>query len=149
MDMIGWLVAFVILIGIEAATMALTTNLVCGRGCVRVFCCGTGFSVQTALVVFLIVSFVLLLFTRPLAIRFVNRETVKTNVDGLIGRKAKVIKKIDNNEPSGAAVIDGQEWTARSADEAVTIPVGTHVVIKEVRGVKLIVEMIPETENRN
>ena len=37
----------------------------------------------------------------------------------------------------------------RSADEAVTIPVGTHVVIKEVRGVKLIVEMIPETENRN
>ena len=25
MDMIGWLVAFVILIGIEAATMALTT----------------------------------------------------------------------------------------------------------------------------
>ena len=107
------------------------------------------FSVQSQLVVFLIVSFVLLLFTRPLAIRFVNRETVKTNVDGLIGRKAKVIKKIDNNEPSGAAVIDGQEWTARSADEAVTIPVGTHVVIKEVRGVKLIVEMIPETENRN
>ena len=119
-------------------------DLVCGRGCVRVFCC-----VQSQLVVFLIVSFVLLLFTRPLAIRFVNRETVKTNVDGLIGRKAKVIKKIDNNEPSGAAVIDGQEWTARSADEAVTIPVGTHVVIKEVRGVKLIVEMIPETENRN
>ena len=124
-------------------------DLVCGRGCVRVFAAVLEFSVQTQLVVFLIVSFVLLLFTRPLAIRFVNRETVKTNVDGLIGRKAKVIKKIDNNEPSGAAVIDGQEWTARSADEAVTIPVGTHVVIKEVRGVKLIVEMIPETENRN
>ena len=33
--------------------------------------------------------------------------------------------------------------------EAEAIPVGTHVVIKEVRGVKLIVEMIPETENRN
>ena len=104
------------------------------------------FSVQSQLVVFLIVSFVLLLFTRPLAIRFVNRETVKTNVDGLIGRKAKVIKKIDNNEPSGAAVIDGQEWTARSADEAVTIPVGTHVVIKEVRGVKLIVEPVSEKD---
>ena len=78
--------------------------------------------------------------------RFVNRETVKTNVNGLIGRRAKVIAKIDNNEPSGAAVIDGQEWTARSADDAVTIPVGTHVRIKEVRGVKLIVEPIPDTE---
>lgn len=149
MDMIGWLVAFVILIGIEAATMALTTIWFAGGAVFAFFAAVLGFSIQTQLVVFLIVSFILLLFTRPLAIRFVNRETVKTNVDGLIGRKAKVIKKIDNNEPSGAAVIDGQEWTARSADEAVTIPVGTHVVIKEVRGVKLIVEMIPETENRN
>lgn len=149
MDMIGWLVAFVILIGIEAATMALTTIWFAGGAVFAFFAAVLGFSIQTQLVVFLIVSFVLLLFTRPLAIRFVNRETVKTNVDGLIGRRAKVIKKIDNNEPSGAAVIDGQEWTARSADEAVTIPVGTHVVIKEVRGVKLIVEMIPETENRN
>ena len=149
MDMIGWLVAFVILIGIEAATMALTTIWFAGGAVFAFFAAVLGFSVQTQLVVFLIVSFILLLFTRPLAMRFVNRETVKTNVDGLIGRKAKVITKIDNNEPSGATVVDGQEWTARSTDDAVTIPVGTHVVIKEVRGVKLIVEMIPETENRN
>ncbi len=149
MDMIGWLVAFVILIGIEAATMALTTIWFAGGAVFAFFAAVLGFSIQTQLVVFLIVSFILLLFTRPFAMRFVNRETVKTNVDGLIGRRAKVITKIDNNEPSGAAVVDGQEWTARSADDAVTIPVGTHVVIKEVRGVKLIVEMIPETENRN
>ena len=149
MDMIGWLVAFVILIGIEAATMALTTIWFAGGAVFAFFAAVLGFTIQTQLVVFLIVSFILLLFTRPFAMRFVNRETVKTNVDGLIGRRAKVITKIDNNEPSGATVVDGQEWTARSMDDAVTIPVGTHVVIKEVRGVKLIVEMIPETENRN
>ena len=149
MDMIGWLVAFVILIGIEAATMALTTIWFAGGAVFAFFAAVLGFSIQTQLVVFLIVSFILLLFTRPFAMRFVNRETVETNVDGLIGRRAKVITKIDNNEPSGATVVDGQEWTARSMDDAVTIPVGTHVVIKEVRGVKLIVEMIPETENRN
>ena len=149
MDMIGWLVAFVILIGIEAATMALTTIWFAGGAVFAFFAAVLGFSIQTQLVVFLIVSFILLLFTRPFAMRFVNRETVKTNVDGLIGRRAKVITKIDNNEPSGATVVDGQEWTARSMDDAVTIPVGTHVVIKEVRGVKLIVEMIPEAENRN
>ena len=149
MDMIGWLVAFVILIGIEAATMALTTIWFAGGAVAAFLAAVLGVSVQVQLVVFLIVSFILLLFTRPFAMRFVNRETVKTNVDGLIGRRAKVITKIDNNEPSGATVVDGQEWTARSMDDAVTIPVGTHVVIKEVRGVKLIVEMIPETENRN
>ena len=56
-----------------------------------------------------------------------------------------VITKIDNNEPSGVAVVNGQEWTARSADDAVTIPAGTYVLIKEVRGVKLIVEPVSET----
>ena len=143
MDMIGWLV---ILIGIEAATMALTTIWFAGGAVFAFFAAVLGFSIQTQLVVFLIVSFILLLFTRPLAMRFVNRETVKTNVDGLIGRRAKVITKIDNNEPSGATVVDGQEWTARSMDDAVTIPVGTHVVIKEVRGVKLIVEPVSEKD---
>ena len=117
--------AFVILIGIEAATMALTTIWFAGGAVFAFFAAVLGFSIQTQLVVFLIVSFILLLFTRPLAMRFVNRETVKTNVDGLIGRRAKVITKIDNNEPSGATVVDGQEWTARSMDDAVTIPVGT------------------------
>ena len=146
MDMIGWLVAFVILIGIEAATMALTTIWFAGGAVFAFFAAVLEFSVQTQLVVFLIVSFILLLFTRPFAMRFVNRETVKTNVDGLIGRRAKVITKIDNNEPSGATVVDGQEWTARSMDDAVTIPVGTHVVIKEVRGVKLIVEPVSEKD---
>ena len=146
MDMIGWLVAFVILIGIEAATMALTTIWFAGGAVFAFFAAVLGFSIQTQLVVFLIVSFILLLFTRPLAMRFVNRETVKTNVDGLIGRRAKVITTIDNNEPSGATVVDGQEWTARSMDDAVTIPVGTHVVIKEVRGVKLIVEPVSEKD---
>ena len=120
MDMIGWLVAFVILIGIEAATMALTTIWFAGGAVFAFFAAVLGFSIQTQLVVFLIVSFILLLFTRPLAMRFVNRETVKTNVDGLIGRRAKVITKIDNNEPSGATVVDGQEWTARSMDDAVS-----------------------------
>ena len=138
MDMIGWLVAFVILIGIEAATMALTTIWFAGGALFAFFVAIFGFSVKMQLVVFLVVSFLMLLFTRPLAARFLNR-------DGLSGRKAKVITKIDNNEPSGVAVVNGQEWTARSADDAVTIPVGTHVLIKEVRGVKLIVEPVSET----
>ena len=94
MDMIGWMAAFVILIGIEAATMALTTIWFAGGAVAAFLAAVLGVSVQVQLVVFLIVSFILLLFTRPLAIRFVNRETVKTNVNGLIGRRAKVIAKI-------------------------------------------------------
>lgn len=56
MDMIGWLVAFVILIGIEAATMALTTIWFAGGAVSAFFCAVLEFSVQSQLVVFLIVS---------------------------------------------------------------------------------------------
>ena len=74
MDMIGWMAAFVILIGIEAATMALTTIWFAGGAVAAFLAAVLGVSVQVQLVVFLIVSFILLLFTRPLAMRFVNRE---------------------------------------------------------------------------
>ena len=49
MDMIGWLVAFVILIGIEAATMALTTIWFAGGAVFAFFAAVLEFSVQTQL----------------------------------------------------------------------------------------------------
>ena len=48
MDMIGWLVAFVILIGIEAATMALTTIWFAG-GAVFAFFAAVGFPYRRSL----------------------------------------------------------------------------------------------------
>ena len=93
---------------------------------------------------FLAVSFVLLIFTKPFVSRFVNRDTERTNADGLIGKKGKVTAQIDNAMAAGAVVVNGQEWTARSAKEETVIPVGETVVIREIRGVKLIVE--PATE---
>ena len=51
MDMIGWLVAFVILIGIEAATMALTTIWFAGGAVFAFFAAVLEFSVQSQLVV--------------------------------------------------------------------------------------------------
>ena len=103
-----------------------------------------GLSVQVQLVLFLAVSFVLLIFTKPFVSRFVNRDTERTNADGLIGKKGKVTAQIDNAMSAGAVVVSGQEWTARSAKEETVIPVGETVVIREIRGGKLIVE--PATE---
>ena len=135
MAMIGWLAAFVILIGIEAGTMALTTIWFAGGALAAFFAALFGLSVQVQLVLFLAVSFVS---------RFVNRDTERTNADGLIGKKGKVTAQIDNAMSAGAVVVSGQEWTARSAKEETVIPVGETVVIREIRGVKLIVE--PATE---
>lgn len=142
MAMIGWLVAFVIFVGIETATMALTTVWFAGGALAAFFAALAGFSVRIQLVAFLAVSFVLLIFTRPFASKFINSGTVKTNADSLIGKKARVTAEIDNGKSTGAATLGGQEWTARAVDDGTVIPAGETVIVREIRGVKLMVERV-------
>lgn len=144
MTMIGWLVLFVVLVGIEASTMALTTIWFAGGALAAFLAAVADCSLKVQFVIFLLASSVLLYFTRPFAVKFFNKETVKTNAAGLIGKKARVTEAIDNRLSQGAAVVNGQEWTARTEDETQVIPEGTVVMIKEIRGVKLIVEQVKE-----
>ena len=117
MEAIYWLIAFVVLLGIEALTMALTTVWFAGGALVAFLLALLGANVQVQLAAFVIVSFVLLFFTRPFALRFVNKNTVKTNLDSLIGRHGKVTAEINNMEAKGAVVLNGQEWTARAYED--------------------------------
>ena len=100
-----------------------------------------GASAEVQLGLFVAVSFVLLLFTRPLAKKLLRsgREEIKTNVDGLIGRTARVTETVDNELGTGAAVVSGQEWTARAFDGESRFAPGETVVIRAVEGVKLMV----------
>ena len=79
-------------------------------------------------------------FTRPAALKPMRKDTEKTNVEGLLGKKAVVIQKINNLAQTGQVRINDIEWMARTSDDSVTIPVDTVVIIKAVHGVKLIVE---------
>lgn len=144
MTTIGWLIAFVIFIGIEVTTMALTTIWFAGGALAAFFASLAGFPVTAQLVIFLLVSFVLLIFTRPFAIKYVNKSAVKTNAEGLVGKKARVISEINNGLSMGSAVVNGQEWTARAANDGMVLSEGEMVIIKEIRGVKLIVDRIQE-----
>ncbi len=148
MAAVYWLIAFVVLLGIEAATMALTTIWFAGGALAAFAAALAGAAVEVQLVVFVVVSFILLLFTRPLAARLLRSggDKAKTNVDSLIGRSAKVTEAIDNELGTGAAVVGGQEWTARSFDGESRFPTGETVVIRAVEGVKL---MVSETRKEN
>ena len=133
-----WLVVFVVCIGLEAASMALTSIWFAG-GALSI----AGVNLYIQMAVFVVVSFLLLYSTRPLALRYINQKTVRTNVDALVGKKARVTAEIDNDEARGTAMVSGQEWTARSADGS-RIPRDTMVQIQAVSGVKLIVSKCKE-----
>ena len=133
-----WLAVFVVCIGLEAASMALTSIWFAGGALIACVLSIAGVNLYIQLAVFVVVSFLLLYSTRPLALRYINQKTVRTNVDALVGKKARVTAEIDNDEARGTAMVSGQEWTARSADGR-TIGAGTLVTVAEIRGVKAIV----------
>ncbi len=140
MSAIYWLTAMVILLGIEIATLGLTTIWFAG-GCLGAFIAAVaGADVTIQIIVFFVISLILLFITRPVAVRYLNKGRVKTNADSLIGKRAVVTKAIDNLKAEGEAEINGQIWTARSADEDVKIEEGKVVEICRISGVKLIVK---------
>lgn len=139
-----WLIAFAVLVGVEAATMALTTVWFAGGALAAFACAYLGAGIKLQLVVFVTVSFVLLFLTRPLALRFLNRHTVKTNVDSLVGRQARITAEVNNALGEGTAVVNGQEWTARAEKDEDIYPADTAVEICAIRGVKLIVRRVQE-----
>ena len=140
MDAILWLAAVVVLLVIEIATLGLTTIWFAGGALIAGIAAVAGAGRVVQFVLFLIVSLILLIFTRPLAVRYMNKGVPKTNVNSLIGEKAVVIQKINNLEQTGQVRINDIEWMARTSSDEVTIPEQTVVTIEAVQGVKLIVK---------
>lgn len=136
---IYWLIGFAVLLIIEGATMALTTIWFAGGALVAFVLSLFHTSIEIQLVGFVIVSFLLLFFTRPFALHFQSGHITKTNADSLIGREAKVTEEINNQQGNGTVVINGMEWTARSLEEKECYPADTIVVVQKIQGVKLIV----------
>jgi len=139
MEMIFWLIVFVVLLVVEIATMGLTTIWFAGGALVSFLAAYIGFGVVVQVALFLIVSILLLVLTRPIAIKFFNQERQKTNAESLIGQKAVVKETIDTIQATGRVEVNGMEWSAKT-EETEAIEADTVVIIKGIQGVKLIVE---------
>nr|WP_317448943.1 NfeD family protein [uncultured Sellimonas sp.] len=134
-----WLLLVVILLVIELITVGLTTIWFAAGSAAAFLLSLTGAGIGWQIGVFLAVSIVLLIFTRPWALKYVNRNRDKTNYESVIGKTVKVTQRISNADQTGAAVYDGQEWTARSLEDDRTIEEGKQAVVEKIVGVKLIV----------
>lgn len=141
-EIIFWLVLLIICIAVEVPTLGLTTIWFAGGALAAIFMAVIGAPIWLQAIVFIVVSLVLLFFTRPIAVKYFNKDRVKTNVESMVGRQAIVISEIDNLQGIGQVTVGGQEWSARSADDQVKIVVGAVVVVVAINGVKLIVRDI-------
>ena len=137
-----WLIVAVVLLLAEALTSQLVSIWFALGAVVTMIASALGLKDLTLqLLVFVVSSTLLLIFTRPFVKKYLMKNNEKTNVDSLIGQSAIVCEDIDNLEGVGAAKVDGKVWTARSMSSE-PIKTGTTVEVVEIKGVKLIVREI-------
>lgn len=144
---IVWLIILIVLVVIEILTLGLTTIWFAGGALVAILVAALGGPVWLQVLIAGVVSAVLLFFTRPVAVKYFNRDRERTNAEALVGRQAIVISEIDNLQSTGQVTINGMEWTARTTMDGQKIPAGEVVVIRGINGVKLLVErreLMPE-----
>lgn len=143
MQTIYWLAIFVI---IEIVTMGLTTIWFAGGALAAMAAGLIGFGTGIQILVFLVVSVLLLVLTRPIAVKYFNQERQKTNAESLIGQQALVLEDIDTLQAAGLVEVRGQEWSAKTDEPNGKIAKNKVVVIEGIQGVKLIVR---EKEERH
>lgn len=139
-----WLSIFVACIVIEIATMGLFTIWFAGGSLIAALVVAVGGPLWLQIALFFVISLVLLYLTRPIAVKYFNKDRVKTNAESLVGQQAIVISEINNLQGVGQVTVNGQEWSARNVKGDKELTVGSVVIIRAISGVKLMVE---EKEN--
>lgn len=137
---IGWLVLLIVLLVIEIITVGLTSIWAAGGALAALILNVVGVSIVGQVIAFFVVTFVLLYFTRPFAVKFINAQRVKTNYEGIIGKTIRIAEKVDNMSQTGMAVVNGQEWTVRAEQDEDILEPGTIAKVVNISGVKLIVK---------
>ena len=135
---IVWLVVMIGFLIAEALTVGLVGIWFAGGALVAVILSLLEVSPLMQIIVFFAVSICLLVFTRKIFVEKLNTGKENTNVDALIGETGQVISTIYPME-IGQVKLKGQVWSALADDSLLTIEKGTHVTIKAIEGVKLIV----------
>ena len=135
-----WLALLIIFVVVECLTVGLVSIWFAGGSLVAMIVAMAGAELAWQVVAFLIVSGILLFLTRPIAVKYFNNKKEKTNYKSIIGEVAKVTESIDNFNQTGAAFVDGKEWTARSTKDTITMEKDSLVKVTAIEGVKLMVE---------
>ncbi len=142
-----WIIIAIIFAIIEGVTLGLTTIWFTIGAVVAGIIAKAGGSLTIQLIGFLVTSFVLLVFTRPITQKKLNLAHTKDVTEALLDQTALVVSDIVPFS-MGQVKVNGQIWSAKAEDGDMTIKEGIEVKIMRIEGVKLIVSPIqPQPKN--
>ena len=146
--MIGiWLSIFIVTLYIELNTADVTIIWFCLSSLVCFILALFNIYFIIQIIVFAVTSFVLILVTRPLTKKMMNKSLIRTNADKIISKIAIVTKQITENE-IGEVKIENELWRAITFDNE-SIEVNEKVSIVSFNGNKVVVKKIKKENNIN
>lgn len=135
MDVIIWIVIAILFIMLELFTNTLFLL------CLGISSLAAGilnyleFDINIQITAFIIMSIILILSTRKFAEKISPKNTKKSTAERLIGKEAKVIRKISEN--TFVVSVGGEEWSAHTND---SISIGETVKVVGIDSIVLIIE---------
>lgn len=102
-----------------------------------------GFGAIWQWLAFVVVSGVLVAYSRRFAERFTGKQPPHIGADRMVGKTGIVLEAIDAAKSEGRVRVESEEWRARSAAGAV-IPAESKITVLRIDGTHLIVEIARE-----
>ncbi len=133
----GLIMLFVLL---EGLTLGLTSIWFAFASVAALLLSLAHVSLTIQIVMFSVLSLVFVLYTRPIAKKYLKVGQTKTNVDAIIGQSGILTEAI-TPYATGQVKVNGQIWTAVSIDNE-NLDKDVQVEVVKVEGVKLIVKKL-------
>lgn len=136
-----WLAVIVLAVAIEATSPQLVSIWFAVGALASLVASMLVWPLWVQLLLFVGVTLLSVLLTRPLVKKRLDVRTVQTNSDRYVGMQGIVLQTIDNTQGVGQVKVQGSIWAARSEQADVKIPENTTVTVVRIEGVKLIVRL--------
>jgi membrane protein implicated in regulation of membrane protease activity len=138
-----WAIAAILMVIVEIFTVGFFAASISVGCLLAAMGAGANLSSEWQLLLFSIGTTAAYILLRPLYLNYLKKSgaEVKTNADALVGRVGKVTQTIDNSQETGRVAIDGDDWKAVAAHDAV-IAVGQKVEVVAIQSIVLTVKSI-------
>ena len=140
-----WLGVFVLTVILEASTQDFV-SIWFAVGALVAIAISYSAPFWVELIVFVVISAMALIFTRPLVKKLMDRTVRKTNSDDFVGKRVKVEKEITKYD-GGLVKLNGIVYSAiLMEEEEKSIPLDSIVEVVSLKGNRVVVKLIEKNE---
>ncbi len=135
-----WIVVACIFAVLEGITLGFITIWFAGGALTAALASLSNVNFGIQIIIFILVSVGMMIISRPMLKRNIERESSQTNVEAVLNKEGIVTEDIKPFKV-GAVRVNGLIWSAISNDR-ISIKKNEVVTIKKVEGVKVIVDKV-------